>query len=108
MTTNNNTHCYPTSSVLNNKERTEDKQSSFLNKSALGFIVILISASISTEIEYNPTPLTPSSTLSYQTINSNYTETLILQNFISNLIQNSEDIDDNIVELVNENFWDLI
>jgi hypothetical protein len=35
-------------------------------------------------------------------------ETDVLQRFISNLIENSEDLDGRIVNMVNDNFWDLI
>jgi hypothetical protein len=102
---------FPISSVLSVAEKQEDKQCSpFINKYALGLIVLLTSVSTSTDVKFdNATGFHNSSTLVYSySINDLQQESDILHGFISNLLVNSEDLDSKIVDMVNENFWDLI
>lgn len=97
------------SSILSGLEKEKVNQNSSFNKSALGFIVLLMSASISTDIEYNSgITETHSSIFAYQNFMEQDLGINVLHNFISNILSNSEDIDSDIVELVNKNFWDLI
>jgi hypothetical protein len=99
---------FSTSSVLSVVQKQEDKQFAPFSKYALGLIVLFSSASISTDVNFD-TPIGSynSSTLAYHT-NVNAQQSDILHEFISNLLVNSEDLDGKIVDMVNENFWDLI
>lgn len=75
----------------------------------LGFAIMLFSASFSTGIEYTSSShVESSSTISYKNMTENIYDISILQNFISNILMNSVDIDSDVVDMVNENFWDLI
>lgn len=75
----------------------------------LGFSLLLFSAPFSTGIQFNPTSFTSSSSiLSYKNATNDMFDITILHEFVSDLILNSSDLDNEIVDLVNENFWDLI
>ncbi|MCG8310649.1 MAG: hypothetical protein MI975_24885 [Cytophagales bacterium] len=69
----------------------------------------------------NSTNLLPSSTIDYKVLNTNSWEDVIsltenpekisfdtLSDFSQNLIQNTKDIEPEILELVNDKFWDLL
>lgn len=87
-----------------NKSRTEWSRSA-----TLGFAIMLFSAPFSTGIEYSPTLINNSSSIiSYQNIAESMYDISIFQDFISNILINSINIDSDIVDMVNENFWDLI
>jgi hypothetical protein len=100
---------FPTSSVLSVVPKQEEKQIVPFNKYALGLIVLFASASISTDVSFNASiGFHNSSILAYQNNVMAQQESDILHGFISNLLVNSEDLDGKIVDMVNENFWDLI
>lgn len=106
---NKNTFNTVSSSVLSKVEKRQDKQTVLFNKGALGFVVLIVSASLSTNVTYdNVAPLTPSTVITYQSVSKYTSDVNVFHNFISNLLINSENIDSDIVDLVNENFWDLI
>ncbi|WP_148038864.1 hypothetical protein [Proteiniphilum sp. X52] len=102
-----------TSSVLRNSNNEESVRSINSRKSypitTLGFSILILSASISTGVNINPASLnTSSSIISYKSATDDMFDISILHEFVSNLLTNSSELDREIVDLVNENFWDLI
>jgi hypothetical protein len=100
---------FSTSSILSVVPKQEEKQFVPFNKYVLGLIVLFAPASISTDVNFDAsTGFHNSSTLVYHNNVNAQQESDILHGFISNLLVNSEDLDGKIVDMVNENFWDLI
>jgi hypothetical protein len=77
-----------------------------------GLMFLLIAASISSAININNSNIHSSfssvSQCSIYGFDNNRENFDVLHDFISNLINNSEDLDGQIVDMVNEKFWDLI
>lgn len=93
-----------TQSLVNIESRTRRTRGA-----TLGFAIMLLSAPLSTGIEYSsPLFIKSSSIISYQNITESMYDISIFQDFISNMLINSIDIDSEIVDMVNENFWDLV
>jgi len=87
--------------------KVDNYKSHFIND--LGFVVLMLSASISTGVHFSPASLnTPSSVISYKNATGDMFDISILHEFVSNLLTNSIGLDNEIIDLVNENFWDLI
>ena len=103
---------YSTSSVLNETaeylEKTPQRQHS---KAHVGFVLLFLGVSLSStgatldsrNLILNSTTLECQSSLLEE---KEHSEVLI--EFVSKLIENSKDIDPRIVDVINEDFWELI
>lgn len=102
---------HPTSSVIVN---TADESVKKISRKSgtittLGFSLLLLSAPISTGIQFNPTSLSSSSSIiSYKNAVYDMYDISILHEFVLQLLTNISELDSEIVDLVNENFWELI
>lgn len=103
---------YSTSSVLNEPieyiEKSPQKQ---YTKTRAGFVLLFLGATLSsTGATFDSRNLIlNSTTLECQTnlaVDKDQSEVLL--EFVSKLIENSKDIDPRIVDIVNEDFWELI
>ncbi|MDR2809908.1 MAG: hypothetical protein LBB84_05035 [Tannerellaceae bacterium] len=99
------------SSLYSNTNNYIEQQPARINNTWHGLMFLLVTASISSDIDINHSYI--SSSLSSVHPCSIYglsdRENIdVLRDFISNLINNSEDLDGRIVDMVNEKFWDLI
>ncbi|GHT73001.1 hypothetical protein AGMMS50262_03310 [Bacteroidia bacterium] len=76
----------------------------------LGLMFLLVTASISSEIDIKHSDsFSLSSVYQCSVYDFDKRENMdILHDFVSSLINNSEDLDGRIVDMVNEKFWDLI
>ncbi len=109
MTLNINELRTPSSSTVLNPKTNHLASSGLKRTTTLGFAVMLFSASFSTGIDYPSAFQNESSSIiSYKDMTNNIYDISILHDFISNILKNSIDIDNDIVDMVNENFWDLI
>ncbi len=105
----------PTSAITALKGNSDDNSVKKTNQKSdpfttLGFsILLLFSAPFSTGINTSTASLNNSSSIiSYKNANADMFDISILREFLSNLLTNSHDLDKDIVNMVNENFWDLI
>lgn len=104
----------PTSATTALKGNSDDNSVKKTNQKAdpittLGFSILLLSAPISTGIDICSASLSNSSSIiSYKNAIADMFDISILREFLSNLLTNSHDLDKDIVDMVNENFWDLI
>jgi hypothetical protein len=92
----------------NHREQQTVRQSKLLFG---GFMFLLVSGSISSNIVINRPEISLSFSSVYQCSIHDFDSRAnmeILYDFVSNLINNSEDLDGRIVNMVNEKFWDLI
>jgi hypothetical protein len=102
-----------TSSVLlDSQKKSEGRQITVSSKQRTwGFVsVLLVSASISSNVYlYKGNGFSNASTLDcHYSTGEEKQDINILYGFIANLIADSEDLDGRIVNMVSENFWNLI
>jgi hypothetical protein len=76
----------------------------------LGLMFLLVTASISSEIDIKYSDsFSLSSVYQCSVYDFDKRENMdVLQDFVSSLINNSEDLDGRIVDMINDKFWDLI